>query len=92
MEYMPIGDLYSYIHLRGNVIPPPSIFNIIVDISNGIAKLHEFGLHGDIKSPNILLSSDLRAKISDFGTARLRIMSISKQSHYEGGYYATGTL
>ncbi|CAN1234482.1 Probable receptor-like protein kinase At1g11050 [Linum perenne] len=48
--------------------------NIILDVAKGLVYLH-CGVkpaiyHRDIKSSNILLDSDLRAKVADFGLAR----------------------
>ena len=49
--------------------------NICIGIAKGLEFLHEGSMirmvHRDIKSTNVLLDSDLNAKISDFGLARL---------------------
>ncbi|XP_023633104.1 probable LRR receptor-like serine/threonine-protein kinase At1g29720 isoform X2 [Capsella rubella] len=48
---------------------------ICVGIASGLEFLHEGStirmVHRDIKTPNVLLDTDLNAKISDFGLARL---------------------
>ncbi|CAH8355426.1 unnamed protein product [Eruca vesicaria subsp. sativa] len=48
---------------------------ICMGIAKGLEFLHEGAgirmIHRDIKTPNVLLDSDLNAKISDFGLARL---------------------
>ncbi|XP_061992386.1 probable LRR receptor-like serine/threonine-protein kinase At1g07650 [Rosa rugosa] len=50
-------------------------FNICLGIARGLEYLHEHPrmkiVHSDIKSANILLDGNLKAKISDFGLARL---------------------
>ncbi|PRQ36425.1 putative protein kinase RLK-Pelle-DLSV family [Rosa chinensis] len=50
-------------------------FNICLGIARGLMYLHEHPrmkiVHSDIKSANILLDGNLKAKISDFGLARL---------------------
>ncbi|XP_040373810.1 probable LRR receptor-like serine/threonine-protein kinase At1g53430 isoform X3 [Rosa chinensis] len=50
-------------------------FNICLGIARGLEYLHEHPrmkiVHSDIKSTNILLDGNLKAKISDFGLARL---------------------
>ncbi|KAM5553083.1 hypothetical protein ABKV19_025347 [Rosa sericea] len=50
-------------------------FNICLGIGKGLVYLHEHPrmkiVHSDIKSANILLDGNLKAKISDFGLARL---------------------
>lgn len=49
--------------------------NIAIDIAHAVAYLHGYTdnpiIHRDIKPSNILLTDQLRAKVSDFGFARL---------------------
>ncbi|KMZ73976.1 putative Protein kinase [Zostera marina] len=53
----------------------PTRSKICIDIARGLAYLHEESMikivHRDIKATNVLLDSDLNAKISDFGLAKL---------------------
>ncbi|KAG7660312.1 Protein kinase domain [Arabidopsis suecica] len=56
-------------------------FGIILDVAKALEFMH-FGcdppvIHGDIKPSNVLLDSEFRAKISDFGLSRVKV---------EGGY------
>lgn len=54
---------------------------IALDVANGLHYLHHFTeppyIHMDVKSSNILLNSDLRAKIANFGLARAAMMETS---------------
>ncbi|XP_010508138.1 PREDICTED: receptor-like serine/threonine-protein kinase At2g45590 [Camelina sativa] len=51
-------------------------FEIVTDIAKGIEFLHHscdpIIIHGDVKPSNILLDSDFKAKIGDFGLARVK--------------------
>ena len=49
---------------------------IATQIAEGLEKAHERGIiHRDIKSDNVMLTSDAHAKIMDFGLAKLRGVS-----------------
>ncbi|KAL4362072.1 hypothetical protein GQ457_04G032200 [Hibiscus cannabinus] len=51
-------------------------FSVIEDVAKGLEYLHHFCdppfIHGDIKPSNILLDGEFKAKIGDFGLARLK--------------------
>ncbi|MCL2816839.1 MAG: PASTA domain-containing protein [Clostridiales bacterium] len=69
MEYVEGTTLKEYI---GKFAPLPveEAVSIMCQILEGIQYAHEFGIiHRDIKSQNILLSSDGRVKVADFGIA-----------------------
>uniref|UniRef100_A0A7S1YFW9 Guanylate cyclase n=2 Tax=Grammatophora oceanica TaxID=210454 RepID=A0A7S1YFW9_9STRA len=69
MEYMENGSLYDAI--RNDTIDlntQEDILTIAQDIAHGLHFLHSSDLlHGDLKCKNILLDSNYRAKLSDFG-------------------------
>jgi serine/threonine protein kinase len=56
---------------------------------NGLAYLHHFCdppvIHGDVKPSNILLDADFKAKIGDFGLARLKTEDLVEKREVEGG-------
>lgn len=58
--------------------------NIALDVANGLHYLHSFTkpayVHKDINSSNILLNGDLRAKIANFGLARVARRETSSAS------------
>jgi serine/threonine protein kinase len=66
-------------------------FDIVVDVAKGLAYLHHLCappvVHGDIKPSNILLDADFKAKIGDFGLARLKTEDLveKKESVVEVG-------
>ena len=82
------GDLRKLItshHESGTTIPEERIIGWLGNIARGLEYLHANKVvHGDIKSTNILLDSEGRAKIADFGT--MRILSHTKsRAQAQGG-------
>ncbi len=88
MELMPKGSLYDV--LRTNPDWSLSVkYRIALDVVSGLAQLHEKNIiHRDLKSLNILLSDTFRAKISDFGLAKVK-SEITSTSQSKG---MVGTL
>jgi serine/threonine protein kinase len=66
--------LYEAVHACTVPLDTAEIIDITVGIAAGLAHLHDAGVvHLDLKSPNVLLSSDnLVPKICDFGHAAFR--------------------
>ncbi|EGD73489.1 serine/threonine protein kinase [Salpingoeca rosetta] len=62
---------------------------LAADIASGMAFIHSLGkLHRDLKSGNVLVSANLRAKITDFGTVTQRLSS--QQVHSAGPHRSSG--
>ncbi|MBN1995120.1 MAG: tetratricopeptide repeat protein [Anaerolineae bacterium] len=71
MEYLPGGSLRQLLNKQGH-LPVEQAVNLTVGICEGLAKFHDKGiLHRDIKGENILLTTDGRPKIIDFGIAHV---------------------
>ncbi|KAL3843693.1 hypothetical protein ACJIZ3_001096 [Penstemon smallii] len=77
-DYMSNGNLENHLFPsqigRKTTLTWPQRKSIILDIANAIAYLH-YGVkpsiyHRDIKPTNILLDSNMRAKVGDFGLAK----------------------
>ncbi|KAG8376815.1 hypothetical protein BUALT_Bualt09G0103100 [Buddleja alternifolia] len=78
-EYLPQGALSKHLfHWKKLQIEPLSWkrrLNIALDVARGMEYLHVLAhqsfIHRDLKSSNILLGDDFRAKVSDFGLVKL---------------------
>uniref|UniRef100_H3GM04 Protein kinase domain-containing protein n=1 Tax=Phytophthora ramorum TaxID=164328 RepID=H3GM04_PHYRM len=76
LEYMDGGDLRDYLASANAPLDwTPEKFDIALGVVEALVYLHSFLpplVHRDLKSRNVLLSSTLQAKLSDFGTSRFR--------------------
>ncbi|CAK9186835.1 unnamed protein product [Ilex paraguariensis] len=77
-EYMPNRSLQESLFSDSNLgLNWGRRFEIILDIARALAFLHlecdPPVIHGDVKPSNVLLDSEFRAKLSDFGLSRMKI-------------------
>ena len=80
MELMPKGSLDQLLKTSSN-LPLVVLLRVGLDVIHGLCQLHERNiLHRDLKSLNVLLDDRLRAKISDFGLAKIRTEMTSMTS------------
>lgn len=78
-EYMPQGSLSKHLFQWKQLNLEPLSWKkrliVALDVSRGLEYLHNLTdqcfIHRDLKSSNILLGDDYRAKISDFGLVKL---------------------
>ncbi|KAM0033922.1 putative protein kinase RLK-Pelle-LRR-XI-1 family [Helianthus debilis subsp. tardiflorus] len=75
-EYMPNGSLGELLHGKkgGCVLKWDTRLKIAIEAAKGLCYLHHdcspLIIHRDVKSNNILLSSDFEAHVADFGLAK----------------------
>ncbi|OIW17745.1 hypothetical protein TanjilG_29095 [Lupinus angustifolius] len=75
-DYMPNGSLNKWVFDHPEkVLGWEQRRRILVDVAEGLNYLHhgwdKVVIHRDIKSSNILLDSDMRGRVGDFGLAKL---------------------
>ncbi|KAL6982562.1 hypothetical protein U1Q18_041012 [Sarracenia purpurea var. burkii] len=91
-EYMRNGSLGEALHGKEErlLVDWVSRYNIAVGVAQGLAYLHHDCrppvIHRDIKSNNILLDSNLEARIADFGLARMMLKKNETISMVAGSY------
>jgi serine/threonine protein kinase len=71
LEYLPGGTLEE--HLRPDTpLPDDDVRQIAAEIASGLAHAHSRGVvHRDLKPANVLFDQEGRAKLADFGIARM---------------------
>uniref|UniRef100_A0A0E0JXM4 non-specific serine/threonine protein kinase n=1 Tax=Oryza punctata TaxID=4537 RepID=A0A0E0JXM4_ORYPU len=86
-EYMENGSLDRWLHPRDGAPAPlqwPTRLCIAIDAARGLSYMHHECaqpiMHRDVKSSNILLDPGFRAKIADFGLARILVKSGEPES------------
>ncbi|KAL8089560.1 hypothetical protein AgCh_039145 [Apium graveolens] len=76
VEYVGNGTLREHLDgIRGNGLEIGERLDIAIDVAHAVTYLHTYTdppiIHRDIKASNILITEKLRAKVADFGIARL---------------------
>lgn len=92
-EYVENSSLYSWLHENENgKLNWKTRLRIAVDVANGLQYIHEHTrprvVHKDVKSSNILLDTNMRAKIANFGLAKSGCNAITMHIVGTQGYIA----
>jgi eukaryotic-like serine/threonine-protein kinase len=70
LEYLPNGTLED--RLQGRALPDDETLRVATEVAAGLAHAHDRDLvHRDLKPTNIMFDAEDRAKIADFGIARM---------------------
>ncbi|PKA59174.1 Calmodulin-binding receptor-like cytoplasmic kinase 3 [Apostasia shenzhenica] len=74
-EFVSNGTLREHLDgLHGHILDLNQRLEIAIDVAHALTYLHLYAektiIHRDVKASNILLTENLRAKVSDFGFAR----------------------
>ncbi|CAO2185003.1 unnamed protein product [Urochloa humidicola] len=73
MEYVANGSLHDLLHRSPRPPPWPRRVEIALDVARAVQELHAAApraiIHRDVKSANVLLGRDGRARLADFGLA-----------------------
>jgi serine/threonine protein kinase/tetratricopeptide (TPR) repeat protein len=79
MEFVEGESIRDLVSKR--LLPVDQVLDIAVQIGEGLAKAHKMGIiHRDVKSQNILIDKEDRARILDFGLAKVKKDSMLTQS------------
>jgi serine/threonine protein kinase len=79
-DYVPNGTVANHLygqHVAERALPWSLCLNIFIEAAMALAYLHAIEppvVHRDIKTNNILLDSDFRVKVADFGLSRLFLL------------------
>ncbi|KAK6914017.1 Protein kinase domain [Dillenia turbinata] len=92
-EYVENGSLHSWLHGdKPQKLNWKTRLRIAIDVANGLQYVHEHTrprvVHKDIKSSNILIDSNMRAKIANFGLAKSGCNAITVHIVGTQGYIA----
>ncbi|XP_062209102.1 MDIS1-interacting receptor like kinase 1-like [Phragmites australis] len=92
-EYMVNGSLWEALHGRQKgkmLVDWVSRYNVAAGVAAGLAYLHHDCrppvIHRDVKSSNVLLGTNMDAKIADFGLARVMARAHETVSMVAGSY------
>ncbi|XP_078432544.1 putative serine/threonine-protein kinase SIS8 isoform X2 [Wolffia australiana] len=74
-EFLPRGSLFRLIHRPNNQLDERRRLKMALDVARGMNYLHNCSpmiVHGDLKSPNLLVDKNWVVKVCDFGLSRIK--------------------
>jgi serine/threonine protein kinase len=83
-------SLHSLVHDKTDAFPWEQRVRIALETATGLSFLHAKRiLHRDLKSLNVLLTEDRKARLTDFGLAKVKLHSTNTDTT---GHHPKGTL
>jgi eukaryotic-like serine/threonine-protein kinase len=92
LEGQTVEQLITATGYRERPLAVVQLLDLAIQILNGLEAAHSRGIiHRDIKPANIFITNDSRAKILDFGIAKLTHEDRSSEDHRQNGDAQTAT-
>lgn len=85
LNFCHLGSLYDLLHNQSIALEGELLLLILRDITQGLRFLHAANpqiIHGDLKAANILVDSNFRGKVADFGLSQKENILRSNNSVY----------
>jgi serine/threonine protein kinase len=88
-----LGQWAKYLRLKGRSLPPDVALQLTIDVLDALHHAHSMAhpdgasmhiVHRDVSPSNILLDEDGRARLLDFGVARMRGDEVDYQTQVKG--------
>ncbi|KAF9976048.1 hypothetical protein BGZ73_009207 [Actinomortierella ambigua] len=87
MDFVSKGSLAALISRTGGWLDWPTKMRLADEISQGLIFLHENGvLHRRLKSANVLLSTSMDVKLSDYGLTKIHELGLVKMRGHSNGH------
>ena len=84
MEFLDGTNLQEFTS-AGTRLPVEHIRSVIMQMADALSYAHEHSIvHRDVKSANIIILPDMKAKITDFGIARLPSSDLTRSGQFIG--------